>query len=95
MELLGERDLSLAEVAPILGRAIGKPDLKYVQFPYDAVENAMKQMGMSADTVSVMIEMYRGFNDGLIQPTEARSKRNTTLTSIEEFAKTFATVFQK
>jgi uncharacterized protein YbjT (DUF2867 family) len=95
MELLGERDLSFEEITPILGRAIGKPDLKYVQFPYDAVEGAMLKMGMPANTVSLMIEMYRSFNEGFIKPTEARSKRNTTPTSIEEFAKTFAVMYQQ
>jgi uncharacterized protein YbjT (DUF2867 family) len=94
MELLGERDLSMAEIAPILGEAIGKPDLKYVQFPYEDVEAAMRQMGMPEKTVALMIEMYHGFNQGFIKPTEARSKRNTTPTSIEDFAKSvFAPAF--
>lgn len=95
MELLGERDLSMAEVTPILGQAIGKPDLKYMQFPYEGVEAAMKQMGLPARTISLMIEMYRSFNEDFIKPTESRSKQNTTPTSIEEFAKTFASIFQK
>ena len=36
-ELLGQRDLSMNEVAAVIGRAIGKPDLRYAQFPYDQV----------------------------------------------------------
>src|ERR1700747_3405604 len=32
-ELLGERDLSMAEATAIIARGIGKPDLRYVQFP--------------------------------------------------------------
>lgn len=96
MELLGERDLSFSEVAPILGRAIGKPDLKYVPFPYEGIEAAMQQMGMPEKTATLMTEMYRGFNEGIIKPTEARSRRNTTPTSIEEFAKTvFAPAFPR
>ncbi len=95
MDLLGPKDISPAEITPILGAAIGKPDLKYVQFPYDSVENAMLQMGMPARTVAVMIELYRGINDGWVIPTEPRSKRNTTPTTIEEFAKTFAAEFQR
>jgi uncharacterized protein YbjT (DUF2867 family) len=95
MELLGERDLSMAEVAPILGKAIGKPDLQYVQFPYESVAAAMEQMGIPAKTAALMTEMYRSFNEGFIQPTETRSKKNTTPTSIEEFARTvFAQAYQ-
>ena len=33
-ELHGERDLTLAEVTTALGEAIGKPDLRYLHFPY-------------------------------------------------------------
>jgi len=32
-ELLGPRDYTLNEATAILGKAIGKPDLKYMQFP--------------------------------------------------------------
>jgi hypothetical protein len=38
--------------------------------------------------------MNRGFNEGAIKPTEARSAANTTPTSIEEFAKDFAKAYQ-
>ena len=34
-ELLGPRDYTMAETTRILGSAIGKPDLRYVQFSYD------------------------------------------------------------
>ena len=33
-DLLGERDLTLMEVTAVIGRSIGLPDLKYVQFSY-------------------------------------------------------------
>jgi hypothetical protein len=33
--LLGQRDLTMDEAARIIGRKIGKPDLKYVTFSYD------------------------------------------------------------
>ncbi len=34
-ELLGERDLSMREATALIGRAIGKPDLRYLQCQYD------------------------------------------------------------
>jgi uncharacterized protein YbjT (DUF2867 family) len=37
-ELLGERDLSMAEATAVIARGIGKPDLRYEQFPYDQVQ---------------------------------------------------------
>src|SRR6202030_3551704 len=47
-ELLGERDLSMAEATTIIARGIGKPDLRYVQLPYDQMEQALTQMGLSS-----------------------------------------------
>jgi uncharacterized protein YbjT (DUF2867 family) len=92
-ELLGPRDYTMAEAAAILGRAIGRPDLAYAQFPYADAERALLGMGMSPDWARTMIEMYRGFNDGIVVPAEARSARNTTPTTLEEFAKLFAAAF--
>lgn len=51
----------------ILGKAIGKEDLAYVQFPYEDAEKAMQGMGISPGVVSAFIEMYKGFNDGHIK----------------------------
>lgn len=92
-ELLGPGDVSMAEATRIIGKAIGKPDLPYVQFPYEEAEKAMIGMGMSPDVARAFIEMYRAFNDGLLRPTEARSATNTTPTSFEAFAKMFAAAY--
>ena len=93
-ELLGERDLTLTEVTRIIGKAIGKPDLSYVQFPYDDAEKAMTGMGLSADTARNFIEMNRSLNERIMRPMEKRSASNTTPTSIEQFAQTFAAIYK-
>src|ERR1700674_2834376 len=46
-ELLGERDLSMTEATAVIARGIGKPDLRYQQFPYDQMQQALIQMGFS------------------------------------------------
>jgi uncharacterized protein YbjT (DUF2867 family) len=94
LELHGERDLSLAEVTRALGAAIGKPDLPYVQFPYQDAFNAMVNMGLSPDVAALFNEMYKAFNEGTLKPTQARSAATTTPTSIEEFAKGFAAAYK-
>ena len=86
-ELHGERDLSMTEVAAIISRAIGKPDLRYLQFTYEQVEQALVQMGVSAKTAAAFIEMFQGMNDGIVTGLEPRSEGNTTATSIETFVK--------
>jgi len=84
-ELLGERDLSMAEATTIIARGIGKPDLHYEQFPYDQVQQVLEQMGMSPKKAAVYIEMFNAINAGVLAAQEPRSRENTTSTSFEKF----------
>jgi uncharacterized protein YbjT (DUF2867 family) len=86
-ELLGERDLSMNDVAAVISKALNKSDLRYVQFPYDQFEQVLAQMGTSPKTAAYIIEMFQGMNDGLVVPLELRSSQNSTATSIESFIK--------
>jgi uncharacterized protein YbjT (DUF2867 family) len=86
-ELLGERDLSNNEVATVIGKALNKPDLRYAQFPFDQVQQVFVQLGTSPKTAATFIEMFKGFNDGIVVGTERRSEKNTTPTSIETFVR--------
>lgn len=84
--LLGPRDLTMSEATRILGEAIGKPGLKYVQFPEEEARKAMAGAGMSGGVIEGMLEMQRGFNAGIIRPTRERSVESTTPTTLEHFA---------
>ena len=84
-ELLGERDLSYAEVASIIGNAVGKPDLKYVQLPDEQIRGAFMQMGMSANVADLLLEMSAALNSGHMKALEQRTAENTTPTSFESF----------
>jgi uncharacterized protein YbjT (DUF2867 family) len=92
-QLLGPRDLTLREATKAIGAAIGKDDLEYVQFSYDDARQALLGMGTSSDLAEAMIEMYRGFNDGLVVAEGERSTESTTPTTIEVFAQVFAQVY--
>jgi len=84
-ELLGERDLTMNEVTSIIARGIGKPDLRYVQFPYEQVLQVLMQMGIPPKTAGQFIEMYKAINEGVVAGQEPRSAENTTRTSFETF----------
>jgi uncharacterized protein YbjT (DUF2867 family) len=84
-ELLGERDLSMTETTAVIARAIGKPDLRYQQFPYDQVQELLTQLGVPPKGAAMYIEMYKAINAGVLVPLESRSQENTTPTSIEQF----------
>jgi hypothetical protein len=84
-EVLGERDLSMTETTAVIARGIGKPDLRYQQFPYDQVQQALMQLGVPPKEAAMYIEMDKAINAGVLVPLEPRSKENTTPTSIEQF----------
>lgn len=82
-ELLGERDLTMIEAASIIGRAIGNPDLSYLQLPPTAVRPALLQMGMSENIADLILEMSEALNSGHMAALEERTDSNTTPTSYE------------
>ena len=84
-ELLGERDLSMTEVTAVIARGISKPDLRYEQFPYDQIQQALTQTGFSPKKAAVYIEMFKAINAGVLAPQEPRSPENSTSTSFEKF----------
>jgi uncharacterized protein YbjT (DUF2867 family) len=95
-EVLGERDLSMTETTAVIARGIGKPDLRYQQFPYDQVQQALTQLGVPPKGAAMYIEMYKAINAAVLVPLEPRSKENTTPTSIEQFVQdVFAAAYHR
>ncbi len=95
-ELHGQRDLDYSDAATIIGKAIGKPKLAYVQAPDDQLRAAMVQMGMSGNFAGLMLEMAAALNSGYMRALEPRTARNTTPTSFETFvAQVFVPAYQQ
>jgi uncharacterized protein YbjT (DUF2867 family) len=84
-ELLGQRDISMSEVVQIIGKAIGRPDLRYAQAADDQARPALVQIGMSLNMADLILEMAAAINSGHMRPLELRSNKNTTPTSYETF----------
>jgi len=84
-ELLGQRDVSYTDVAKTIGKAIGKPDLAYVQMPASQFKAALVQMGMSESMAGLIVEMSEALNSGYMGALEKRSPHNTTPTTLEMF----------
>jgi uncharacterized protein YbjT (DUF2867 family) len=93
-ELHGERDITMKQAATVVGNAIGKPKLNYMQVPFMMLEPALVQIGLPKRTAVLLIEMWKGANAGLIVPLEPRSAKNTTPTTLESFvAEVFAPAY--
>jgi uncharacterized protein YbjT (DUF2867 family) len=84
-ELLGPRDYTMNEIASLIGVALGKPKLSYMQVPFLILGPAMASMGISKKVVDLLIEMMKAGNDGLLDPQESRSSANTTPTTMDSF----------
>lgn len=83
-----------AEAAAILGAAIGKPNLPWVEFKDEDVVNAMEQNGATHDVAINYAEMGQVIKNGKIN--EDYNKSTNVIkgkTSFEDFAKEFAKAF--
>ncbi len=93
--LLGNRDYSFNEIATIYGNAIGKPDLKYVQFPYNDAKGAMLGMGYGESYTDKLLELVKGMNEGDLLGDAIRKPEYATPTSIEDFSHTFKAIYNQ
>ncbi len=84
-ELQGHHDLTMPEATSLIGKVIGKPDLQYRQITYEQFHGILLQMGASQSTADLFVEMSEALNSGHVRALEARSQRNTTPTSYEQF----------
>jgi uncharacterized protein YbjT (DUF2867 family) len=84
-ELLGQRDISMTEASAIIGKAIDKPDLKYVQVSDEEFQTALTQFGLSQNVASLIVEMAVALNSGHMAALESRSAQNTTPIPFETF----------
>jgi len=92
--VLGPSDVSYNEVAAVMGKAIGKPDLKYVQFSYEDAKKGMVQSGFVSENVAELYNgLSEGLNNGLALNDYKRTPENSTPTSLQDFAQVFAHVF--
>ena len=89
-ELHGPRDLTWNEIAPVVGKAAGNPNLRYMHVSYDDAKQGMLQTGLQPALADAFIEMYRAMNEHRLEAAEPRSPRTTTPTTIETFVTEFA-----
>jgi uncharacterized protein YbjT (DUF2867 family) len=85
--LLGPRDYALGETTALLGKAIGKANLPYIQFAPNDFVGGIMQTGGSADFAAKFLELMVATDNGLLNH-HARNVGNTTHTTFEEFLET-------
>jgi len=81
----GPDDLTFDEAAAAIGRGIGK-EVTHVEVIPEVTREAMASLGLSADFVDQIIELYDGVSHGYLDPEEVRTPGTSTPTTMTEFA---------
>ncbi len=88
-------EVSTAKIASVLGTAIGKPDLAWVQFTDEDALNGMTGAGLPPEIAKNYAEMNRAMHTGIMAEDYFKHRpKNLGKIKLEDFAKQFATSYQ-
>lgn len=85
LDLLGARNYTNRELTEIIGKAIGKPELPYLEFSYEDQKAGLLQYGMSDSVADAFVGLQEGINLGQLS-VGVRNETTTTPTTFEWFA---------
>lgn len=84
------------EIASVLGQAVGKPDLTWVDFPDDATLDAMLQGGLPEDNAKNYAEMGAAIRSGnMFSDYQVKGVEQYGKVKLEDFAPAFADAYTK
>jgi uncharacterized protein YbjT (DUF2867 family) len=82
------------EIASLIGKEIGKPDLKWVKFPASDLKQALLGYGFVEGAADSYVEMFDALDRGVLFEDIQKTKPEIKGTSIEAFAKTWAAAYR-
>lgn len=82
--VMGPRDYTYKELTSIIGKAIGNPELAYIQIPAEQVKQTFLGNGFSADFADNLVEMGTAIKTGFMN-YQKRDDSTTTPTTAEDF----------
>ena len=81
------------EVAGILGEAIGKPGLKWIEISDEQMLNGIVAAGFNPQAAKGLVEMNAGRRSGVLYEDYNKSKPALGKVKLKDFAKSFAAVY--
>ncbi len=90
LEFAGPRPRTMGEAAAVLGRALGRPDLMYVQTSYEKREMVLLGTGMKPGSAALLVELDRACNQGLVAPLRLLGSDAMGHTELEAYAQMLA-----
>jgi uncharacterized protein YbjT (DUF2867 family) len=82
--VMGPRDYTYREFTAVIGKAIGQPELPYVQVPVEQIKQTFLGNGFSEDFVDNLLEMGTAIKTGFMN-YQKRDDSTTTPTTAEDF----------
>jgi len=82
------------EIASVIGKAIGKPDLKWAKFPAADFKQVLRSFGFAEGAANEYVEMFTTLETGLLFEDYVKVKPKLYPTKIEDFAKKFAAAYR-
>lgn len=86
-------DISTDQIASVLGKAIGKPNLQWVQFTDEQALGGMVQGGLPEPMAREYVEMGQAIQSGIMSEDYWKHHPRLEKTKLEDFAKTFAAAY--
>lgn len=91
----GPEDLTLQQVATIIGTAIGKPELPFVNFGYEQAAAAMAGMGMLPTLVEGYTLFAKAANEGHLMGDYVPKPEYSNPTSLQDFLPALVAAYQQ
>jgi uncharacterized protein YbjT (DUF2867 family) len=87
---------STTDIAAILGKAVNKPDLPWITFTNEQALAGLQQAGLPEEIAMNYAEMGAGLQSGIMSEDYWKNRPTTFgKTKLEDFAQTFAAVYNK
>jgi uncharacterized protein YbjT (DUF2867 family) len=83
------------EIAALIGKEIGVPDLRWIKFPAADMKRALLSFGFAEGAADSYVEMFATLDTGLLFEDIQKTKPKIAGTSIEEFARTWAATYRR
>lgn len=92
---VGSDDRTCMDIAQVLGKAIGKPDLQWKRLTSEQMQKGMEANGMPASLAAVFVEMGEATHKGLLREDYDQHTPTLGKIKLEEFANEFAKAYQQ
>jgi len=82
------------EIATVIGKAIGKPNLVWIKFTDEEVLRGMQQSGITKEIAGELVEMFAALDNGRFLEDYWKHRPQSGTVKLEDFAKVFAKAYK-